>query len=328
MAGVWIGFEEVCNSRNYAAANISQATQESKGEARMSTARILVKQGTETYRFLRVETSTDGSLVLFLDREPRPLEHGMTLDSGTWKNGLALEGARPYVRFTLHTSGVIHRYEGGQRRQAIYIEPLHALTRLHQIGFISIPRPSRLDQPDRDKDGHDVAGTLELPEDVSTRITFVIEIGPNPQAPQTFGLALNYELYSIVVRIIPTPVALPPEQADHFLSGMPASGAFDKPQTDKARAELAFYQAVHGNAPPILREDSGAYVALAAVPMREAPKLKIGFDRADLCVEQIPFDYATQPTHKVRFWICDKGGRNKNDDLRDHITSVELDARL
>jgi hypothetical protein len=294
----------------------------------MPTARILVKQGTETYRFLRAETSPDGSLVLFLDRESRPLEHGMTLDSGTWKNVLAPEGARPYARFTLHTSGVIHRYDGGLRRQTIYIEPLHALTRLHQIGFISIPRPSRLDHLDHEKEAHDVAGTLELPEDVSTRITFVVEIGPNPQAPQTFGLALNYELYSVVVRIIPTPIALPHEQADHFLSGMPASGAFDKPQTDKARAELAFYQAVHGNALPILREGGGAYVVLAAVPMRDAPKLKVGFDRPDLRVEQISFDYATQPTHKVRFWICDKGGRNKNDDLRGHITSVELDARL
>jgi hypothetical protein len=62
--------------------------------------------------------------------------------------------------------------------------------------------------------------------------------------------------------------------------------------------------------------------------MRVPPKLKVGFNRADLQAEQIPFENLQPPTHKVRFWICDKGGRNKKDDLRSHITSVELDAEL
>jgi len=62
--------------------------------------------------------------------------------------------------------------------------------------------------------------------------------------------------------------------------------------------------------------------------MRTAPKLKIGFDRDDLKIEIIPFEPLVEPTHKVRFWICDKGGRNKKDDLRQHIKSIELNAEL
>jgi hypothetical protein len=67
---------------------------------------------------------------------------------------------------------------------------------------------------------------------------------------------------------------------------------------------------------------------LAAVPMRVSPKLDIRFDREDLKVEQIDFNKATQPRHKVRFWICDKGGRNRLEDLRRHIVSVALGADL
>lgn len=35
-----------------------------------------------------------------------------------------------------------------------------------------------------------------------------------------------------------------------------------------------------------------------------------------------------EPMHKVRFLICDKGGRNRKNDLRNYITSIELDAEL
>jgi hypothetical protein len=66
----------------------------------------------------------------------------------------------------------------------------------------------------------------------------------------------------------------------------------------------------------------------ALVPMARAPVLKIGFNRPDLSIEIIACETPTQPTHKVRFWIRDRGGRNKADDLRKHVVSIELDARL
>src|SRR5262249_39653134 len=149
----------------------------------------------------------------------------------------------------------------------------------------SIPRASRLDRLDEKKRVREIAATLDIPEDVSSRISFGIEIGPKPQTPQTFGVALNYELYSAVVRAIETPLALPPEMSDHFIAGMLNFGLFDKRQIGKANAELAFHKAAHSNAPPIFREEGGAYVVLSAVPMRVAPKLEIDFNRDGLFVK-------------------------------------------
>jgi hypothetical protein len=115
---------------------------------------------------------------------------------------------------------------------------------------------------------------------------------------------------------------------DHFVHGMPSVGPFEQRQTDRVSAELGFYQRIHGRGAFIFREEGGAYVAMAIVPMVKPPKLTIGFDRPDLRLELIPYDLGKDPPHKVRFWICDKGGRNRIEDLRRHIRSVELDARL
>jgi hypothetical protein len=204
------------------------------------------------------------------------------------------------------------------------------LTKVHQVGIVSIPRPSGLDELDDVKHAHDAVASLEIPEDISSRISFALEIGPKGSMPETFGVALNYEIYSAIVRVIPTSGDLPANLVDHFITGMPTAGAFNSAQNDPENAELAFHRAIHGSeiSTPIFREDSGAYVVLAGQPMRVPPKLKVSFNRSDLRAEQISFDYSRQPSHKVRFWIYDKGGRNKKDDLRRHITSIELDARL
>jgi hypothetical protein len=296
----------------------------------MSTARVLIKQGTTIYRFLRFETSPDGSLIAFLDRDPRPNVGGMVMG----KDGVFLpiqqstDRPLPYGRFSVHTTGEVHRYADGQRIDTIHIEPLPKLTKLTWIGFFSIPRPARLDVFDDKRDRHDTAATLEFPDGISERLTFFLEIGPKPQQSSTYGAAFDYELYSVVARL-EAPGVWPPELVDHFIHGMPASGPFGSRQIDKATAELEFYQRIHGRTALVFREDKGgAYVAMAMVPMARAPNLLIGFNRPDLSIEIIPYETPTRPTHKVRFWIRDKGGRNKTEDLRKHIVSIELDARL
>jgi len=55
---------------------------------------------------------------------------------------------------------------------------------------------------------------------------------------------------------------------------------------------------------------------MTRVPMARSPSLKIGFNRLDLSIEIVPFEMPIQPTHKVKFLICDSGGRNRKDDLR------------
>jgi hypothetical protein len=206
---------------------------------------------------------------------------------------------------------------------------LYALTKLTGIGIVSIPRPSRLDLFNKTKHRHDTEAVLSIPEDISERITFVIELGPKPQEPQSFGVGLNYELYSVVIRVAPNP-NFPSEVSEHFIAAMGDTGL--QSQVDKAAAEIEFYQRTHGRGPFIFREDKGgAYVAMAIAPivespMAETPKLIISFRRTDLQIEIIPFEKGKEPGHKVRFWICDKRGRNKTEDLRQYITSVELGA--
>jgi len=279
----------------------------------MSTARILIKQGTIVYRFLRFEAATDGSLIAFLDRDARSKIGSMEMS----KDGVfaavqnTTDKRLPSGRFSIHTTGEVHHYARGQRTDTIHIEPLHKLTKLAWIGFFSVPRPARLDLFDENRQRHHIAATLDVPEEVSERLTFVMEIGPKLQEPSTYGVALHYELYSVVVRLEPSG-PWPTELTDHFIHGMPASGPFEARQIDRASAELGFYQSIHGQTAFIFREDAGgAYIAMAAVPMVKAPTLTIRFNRPDLSIETIPYTTSFQPTHKVRFWIRDKGGRNK-----------------
>jgi hypothetical protein len=296
----------------------------------MSTARILIKHRALVYRFLRFESATDGSLIAFFDRDARSKIGSMEM--GQEGNFVPVQNLTdkplPSGRFSIHTTGEVHRYSRGDRTSTIYIEPLHKLTKLAWIGFFSIPRTTRLDFFDENRHKHDVAATLQFPDEVSERLTFVMEIGPKPLEPSTEGVALHYELYSVVIRLEPTG-PWPAELTDQFIHGMPTSGPFEARQIDKASAELGFYQSIHGRTAIIFREDNGgAYIAMAIVPMARAPTLKIGFNRSDLSIETIPYATPNQPTHKVRFWIRDKGGRNRLDDLRKHIVSVELNAEL
>lgn len=301
----------------------------------MSTARILIKQGDIVYRFMRFETSSDGSLIVLVDRDPRSKLGGYSWQSDSLNNvtgplvpaAAARDRMLPSARFSIHTTGVVHRYAEGERKATLQIEPLHSITRLSSVGVVSIPRISRLDLFDRAKHRHETEAVLEFPENVSERITFVLELGPKPQQPQSFGVALNYELYSAVARIVPNSTWPPEITAEHFVYAMLHTGM--QTPVDKAAAELEFYQRIHGRSAFIFREDKGgAYVAMAVMPMVKSPKLAIGFSRPDLRIEIIPFEEGKAPTHKVRFWICDKGGRNKTEDLRRYITSVELNAEL
>jgi hypothetical protein len=300
----------------------------------MPTTRVLIRQGDVVYRFMRLETSSDGSLIVLVDRDPRSKRGGYnwTFDLSSYETSTpvpvdpANDRPLPSSRFSVHTTGVIHRYAEGVRQGTMQIEALHNLTKLWTFGMVSIPSVSRLDLLEVSKHRHDGTAILEIPENVSERITFLIEIGPSPQQPQSFGVGLNYELYSLVARVVPNPNFPAEIKAEHFVAAMSDAGT--QGPIDKALAELSYYQRIHGNTAFVFREDKGgAYIAMAIVPMAKPPKLTITFNRPDLKIEIIPFE-GRPPTHKVRFWICDKGGRNRTEDLRKFISSVELNAEL
>ena len=284
----------------------------------MSTVRVLLRHRGKLYRLIRYEGSYDGSIMAFVDRDHRLAD------------GTVAPNAKPSARFSIHTSGVVHYYHKGKRERTIYIEPLYSLSRATTVGFVSVPHPSRLDTFSESSHAADVVAALDLPDDFDSRADFAIIVGPKRLADGIGGIGVttNYELYFVATVVSPQ-LAPAPEFNGHFLYALPSARLFDKARITSSEAELNFYKIAYPNIPPIFRERSGAYVTHAEVPMRVSPKLFVIFDRADLSIEQTKFDNSRmQPTHKVRFWINDKGGRNKNDDLRIHILSVTLDAEL
>lgn len=294
----------------------------------MSTTRVLIKHGEVLYRFIRVDALADGSLMFLIDRSPDAKRGGMILIDGSLQPDSQREDEiAPHGKFTCHTTGQVNRYASGIFRNSHHIDPLTRLSQAALVGLYSIPRPSRLNAYDKTSDTADVIAVLEIPYEIDERLSFALEMMPlgAPQ-PESFGVILNYEVYSAAVRIIP--LSVPSELAEHFVEGSPASGDFQSRQLDAASAEIEFHQKVHGGQVPIFREESGAYIHLAQVPMRVPPKLTVEFAQSDLSAEQISLSGNAPITHKVRFWIRDKGGRNKTDDLRSKIVSVALDSEL
>lgn len=285
---------------------------------------------------MRFETLPDGSLLAIVDRDARSKKGSGELSEQGWIPNHQDSGDRllPSGRFSIHTTGIVHRYASGERKSTLQIEPLHSLTKVALIGFVSIPRVSRLDPLDATRHRYDICAPLEIPENVSERLTFLIQMAPKGTPPEPFGVALNYELYTAIIRLLP-PQELPPQLREHFaqvpehfICGVEIPPNFKLKPVDKATAELEFYQRIHGRAAFVFREDKrGAYVAMSVAPSKRPPKLTISFNRSDLRTEIIPFEAGKEPTHKIRFWICDKGGRNTTDDLRHHIISVVFDDR-
>jgi hypothetical protein len=108
----------------------------------MSTARILIRQGTAVYRFMRFETSSDGSLVILVDRDPRLKRGGMSGRYNSNEEAIftpddhTSDRPVPSYKFSAHTTGIVHRYAAGKRKSTVQIEPLYALTKLWTIGVV------------------------------------------------------------------------------------------------------------------------------------------------------------------------------------------------
>jgi hypothetical protein len=295
---------------------------------RGSTVRLILSYRNTLRRLFKIEALNDGSLKIIIDRQPTVKRGALRFDSrenSTERDTSDEEQVKPHGAFTCHVTGQVNRDSYGRRAQVTFIEPLFRLSRRTPIGFYSVPDIEKLDElhglPS------DTGAVLQVPDEISERITFLVEVTPkNSAKPTSLGVVLGYEIYDLVIQIISA--EFPVEMAEHFIEGG-AVGQFDAMTIDIATAELTFHQTVHGHKHPIFRLGDGSYVALTAVPMRVKPKLGAAFLRDGLSIEQIEFERPDpQPVHKVRFWICDKGGRNRKDDLRPYIKYLMFDSRI
>lgn len=186
----------------------------------MSVSRVLIRNDGVIYRFLKMETRPDGSILILLDRDRSVVREAQIFVDGRFVPGSSQsEEAVSHAKITCHTTGEVHYYNGGIRRQTFYIEPLFALSRTHTVGFFSVPRISRLDRYDGHAD--DVRAVLDLPSEIVERINFVVELAPSaPRALDSYGVALSYETYATVLRLIPRlPIDIPSQMSEHFVQG-------------------------------------------------------------------------------------------------------------
>lgn len=293
----------------------------------MTTTRILLEQGGKLHRFLLLDSRPDGSIVMILDRDSRVAQEAMTFDVAKQKF-VPDNSRKSHTKITCHITGQVNYYCGSEKpKQILYIEKLTGIQNNTAVAFFSIPCVSRLDSFSPSSHRHDSEAILPIPENVNERLAFVVEVAPIPPTIESYGVAINYELYAIIIRLIP-PSSVPHDEqvANHFIHGVPNIGTMSKRAIGIPEAEIEFHKKIHGKTPLIFRDSNGIYTVIASVPMRVTPTLKIVFSREDLSYEQDMT--GTQKIHKVRFWIKDKGRKNLRDDLRSYIASVELSAEL
>lgn len=293
----------------------------------MVTTRVLMRQNNTRYRFLRLEDASDGSVVVAVDRDTDSSVDGRTFTDGEFRPAQDRRGKpTPHARWTVHTSGIVNYRHANQEPTTQRIEPLYELTQNWLIGYVSVPEVTRL-APITPERTHDVEGIIDISPSDTGRITLgILVCPPDPIFDKNkFFLAANFETYAVAVTPLTLPFPVDADMADHFIYASPKPPVETLCGVGAAEAEIRFYQKIHGPTPLVFRQNSGSYVVLASQRMRVTPLLKVEFDRDDLSVEIIE---SQEFRHKVRFWIRDKGGRNKIQDLRKHIISLELNAEI
>ena len=295
----------------------------------MISTRVLIRHKTTLYRFVRVRALPDGSLIVLIDRNKSRMKGHLTFRNESLFKNPGLENELvSHSKWTCHTTGQINYYANAASKPDInFFPPLFELSKATFIGFYSIPNAHRLDAYNCVSHSSDNLVVIEIPEEIDERLTFVIEMLPlNLCRQSTFGVVINYELYALEIRL--ESINFPQKMANHFIDGMPSRGDFESRQIGIPEAEIGFHKMRLNGIPPLFRGNNGQYIMLTEVPMRCPPKLRVAFKKVELSIEQIMPEGNSPATHKVKFWIKDKGGRNKCTDLRDQILSIVFDSRM
>ena len=299
----------------------------------MATTRIFIRQDGVVYRFLRLEQTSDGSVIISVDRDASQSLSGKSLMDGAFVPSAERKGQiTPHARWTVHTSGIVNYRHGNNAAIPSRIEPLYDLSENWLVGWVSIPCAKRLTPADaRKKLGNSIV--VDFPPDANNRTTFglVVAAAPPTETDVPF-VSWNYETYSIVVTPAQLPVQIDADMRQHFVYGGFGAPVESLSGISAAQAEINFHEKAHGRHVKLFRLNDGSFVVLANVEMARVPDLIVEFSRDDLSVELISTKDSKAPKHKVRFWVCDKGGRIKSEEAAavaiSHIVSIALDAEL
>lgn len=303
----------------------------------MTAVRILVTQDSVDRRLLAIKTTADGSLLMIPERPKLPVGGVAIYKDGTWA-AADLEGddrSGDLLRLTVHTTGQVNLHGRGLEKSRLFLDPLTRMSKWYPLGVISVPNFAYLDAHEGIAK-EEVSAHLILASEIKDRLTFHIEIGPVPAPNDLEGLLCIFDTFCI--RIFPAQDIDVAHQENAYVFGMWSGIGYDSIQMHPAEAELSFIQRIDGERFYVDRSGDGRYTLYTPRVMVWAPRIRMEFTREDLHMEidhARPADPVERndferrlPRHKVRFWICDRSGRIKNEDLRPFIKDIVAEAFL
>lgn len=136
--------------------------------------------------------------------------------------------------------------------------------------------------------------------------------------------------YSVLIQVEPEALAVPADLNRHFTTLFPDRGLFPKQQMAEDQAMISYHRALTGALGPIMYvpNGEGAIRVIFSVPMRIAPRFRIGLVDLDLQVsdQDVQRDGRSEKV-MLKFKIRN---RKTGQIIRKavEIRSIELDAEL
>jgi hypothetical protein len=280
----------------------------------------LLESGGVLHRFLKFELNVRGDGSLYISFQLSGDSPGDIFIAG---NRLEIERNTPVrsgVDLSYHTTGMVNPKNYG--RGPIYCQPLYEITDEQHLITISIPTIDRLDRFEKDPSG---AAIIVVPKD--ERLTLAVVIAPFEFVSWQAEPSLEVECGGLFrIGIIPQPNPLVQEGFDlsrHLIFVSPSEGPYRTIRARRDEAFVRFHQRLTGAKDISIYgpNGNGEYLLVPSVPMREAPKIILGFENPDYRAFIV-----NSTNHSIKYKVF-----NKKDQLIKEpvsVISLALDARL
>lgn len=298
------------------------------------TVKIFLRRNGVIYEFLRLERSSDASIIIIPFGSRSPREGAMTWDTERQQFLPDLNPSNAPRRISYHTSGRVN-YHGLVKSAPRFFDPLFDVTRHNHFFLMSIPRVEKLPplqslSPTIIDAQHTILDVVG-PVDGRVTVAFFV-IPPGEWAPATLDLApyihIGYDTHAVLLAIIEdAPIQIPDALKHHFFYAAPIVGTRTNQYCGKSEAELAYVQNLFDTQQMIVDgpDSHGVYSLYPCTIMAGAPQLTIEFSEANLRAEVV--DEGSRIS-RLRFRICDRGGVITARDLRSLIRSIELSVDI
>lgn len=291
------------------------------------SARVHIRQNGITYKFLRIEQHSDGSIYITVLRDDERRNGAMRWDPENEcfvSNPSATPSPR---RVSYHVSGRVN-YHSLVSSPPLFFDPLFDVEQRNHFLLISIPSVPRLSVPETERAANTrvAEAVIDIDAAIVGRISFGLIIAALDDGCQELHprIRLGYDTFALFICCDAVLVSIPGELARHFIYAAPR-GLYKTQFCGRFEAELAYHQKRAGPGVIIYGPDErGVYTLYPEVVMRVTPKATFHFSDPTLEAEVVD----ESRSNRLRFRIRSSGGYITNRDLRPLIQRVELDAEL